>query len=76
MSIKKGMSNVMSVLLILLGTIIGSKGHESLITGGEYNYEVGLTFGVVVFGALALVDLVYELLKSAWLAVKAKRQSK
>ena len=75
-NIKKGIDNAMSVLLILFGTIIGSKAHESLITSGEYNYEVGFTLGVAMFGVLVLTDLVLDLVKSAWFAVNPKRKDK
>lgn len=70
--IKNSIQNLFICAVLVVGTVIGSNGHEALRPDGDYDYRVGLIFGLLMFGVFSLVDFAFELCKSAFVLAKGK----
>ncbi|AUR89933.1 TMhelix containing protein [Vibrio phage 1.135.O._10N.222.54.B6] len=70
--IKNSIQNLFAATVLVMGTVIGSKGYELLRPDGYYDYQAGFIFGLLMFGALSLADFAFELCKSTFVLAKGK----
>lgn len=52
------MSNLSTAFWILFGTYVCHTNPSAFIEDGSYDWSMGIVTGVVIFGALSLVDLI------------------
>ena len=70
--IKNSIINLFIAVVLVVGTIIGSESYELLRPDGDYDYRVGLIFGLLMFGVFSIADLALVLCKSAFVLAKGK----